>query len=780
VRNRHTVGAKDGLRVRRGQATISAGGGWHSPPRVGTYMKSVSAPTLPRPLEVGRIGEVVLRADGVPKVRGEFAYSSDLVAPGMLWGHTVRSPHAHARILAIDIAEAVTMPGVHAVLTHEDVPGAKTYGLEFRDQPVLAIDRVRYFGEPVVLVAAEHPEQARRAAEKVRVEYELLEPVTDMERATEGPELHPDSDRRHHGHRADDRPNVVRHIVIRHGDPGAEGEVSVSGVYETGIQDQAFLGPESGLAVPDGEGGIDIYVATQWLHVDRGQIAPCLALEPERVRVHLAGVGGAFGGREDVSMQIHGALLALHTNRPVKIVYSREESFTGHVHRHPSRIWAEHRATREGKLVCVRMRILLDGGAYASSSTAVCSNAASFACGPYAVPNALLEATALYTNNPPCGAMRGFGAVQTCFAAEAQMDKLAAELGLDPVELRLRNALGPGDTLPTGQRIEGSLPTEEVIRRAATLEPPPPEELPRDPLRLPGGAGNTTRGEGVRRGIGFAVGFKNLCFSEGFDDYCAARVRLFADGSAEVHCAAAEVGQGVSNVILQVARTELGIDDVRLAPSTTATVDSAGSTSASRQTMMVSGAVRDACRAALAERDARGGGEVDVERVYRHAPTSPLDPDTGQVTGERAHVAFGVCAMKVVVEVDVELGLTRVVWIGAAQEIGKAIDPRSVEGQIEGGIAQGLGLALMEEIQTRDGLITNASFTDYLIPTALDMPPVETVLIEDPEPAAPYGVKGVGEPPTVVATAAIVAALRAATGHALMRAPVRPDEIALA
>jgi CO/xanthine dehydrogenase Mo-binding subunit len=373
--------------------------------------------------------------------------------------------------------------------------------------------------------------------------------------------------------------------------------------------------------------------------------------------------------------------------------------------------------------------------------------------------------------------MRGFGAVQTCFAAEAQMDKLAAALGIDPIELRLRNALAPGDTLPTGQRIDGSLPVAEVIRQAAALEPPPPEELPRDPLRLPGGAGNTTRGEGVRRGIGFAAGFKNLCFSEGFDDYCAARVRLFDDGSAEIHCAAAEVGQGVSNVILQVARTELGIDDVRLAPHSTATVDSAGSTSASRQTMMVSGAVRDACRAALAERDARDGGEVDVERIYRHPLTSPLDPDTGQITGERAHVAFGACAMKVVAEVDVDLGLTRIVWIGVAQEIGKAIDPRAVEGQIEGGIAQGLGLALMEEIQTRDGLITNASFTDYLIPTTLDMPPVETVLIEEPEPNAAYGAKGVGEPPTVVATAAVVAALRSATGLELPRAPVRPDEI---
>src|SRR5205085_10814559 len=226
-------------------------------------------------------------------VQGQFAYSSDLNAAGMLWGHTLRSPHAHARVVSIDISQAVTMPGVHAVLTHEDVPGAKTYVLEFHDQPVLAIDRVRYFGEPVALVAAEHPEQARRAAAKVRVEYEPLELVTDMERATEGPELHPDSDTRHHGHRADDRPNVVRHILITHGNPETEGDVAVSGVYETGIQDQAFLGPESGLAVPDGEGGIDIYVATQWLHVDREHIAPCLGLEPERVPVHLAGRGGA-------------------------------------------------------------------------------------------------------------------------------------------------------------------------------------------------------------------------------------------------------------------------------------------------------------------------------------------------------------------------------------------------------------------------------------------------------------------------------------------------------
>jgi CO/xanthine dehydrogenase Mo-binding subunit len=738
---------------------------------------SVTAPRAT--LRVGKVGDRLLRDDAVPKVKGEFDYSSDLSAHGMLWGDTLRSPHAHARIVSIDLSKALSLAGIHAVLTHIDVPGRKTYGLEFPDQPVLAMERVRYVGEPVAIVAADHPEQARRALAAIEVEYEPLDPVVDMERALEQEPLHPDRPTMGHGYLDDPRPNVVRHLVIRHGEPETAGEVVVEGEYEVGIQDQAFLGPESGLAVPDGEGGVDIHVATQWLHVDRDQVAPCLALSTGQVRIHLAGVGGAFGGREDLSMQIHGALLALHTGRPVKMSYDREESFTGHVHRHPARMWCEHRATREGRITCVRMRILLDGGAYASSSTAVASNAASFAIGPYRVDNALLEATAVYTNNPPCGAMRGFGAVQTCFAAEAQMDRLAAELGIDPVELRLLNALEPGDSLPTGQVISGSLPTRDVIRRAAALPVPAEEPLPRDPLRLPGGAGNTTHGEGVRRGVGFALGFKNICYSEGFDDLCTARVVLGADGSAVVHSAAAEVGQGVTGVILQVARTELGTDDVTLAPSATASVGSAGSASASRMTWMAAGAVRDACRAALEERERRGGGEVDVERVYRHPRTTPLDPETGQITGERAHVALAVAAMRVVVEVDVELGLSRVVWVGTAQDVGRAVNPLAVEGQIEGGTAQGLGLALMEELVTRDGAILNASFTDYLIPTALDMPPVDIDLVEDPEPDAPYGAKGVGEPPTVVSTAAILSALRDATKRPLTRVPVRPDDICL-
>jgi CO/xanthine dehydrogenase Mo-binding subunit len=730
-----------------------------------------------RTLRRGTVVPAARRADAVPKVTGEFAYSSDLDAAGMLWGRTVRSPHAHARILSVDVSEARGMPGVHAVLTHEDVPGQKTYGLDFADQPVLAIDRVLYFGEAVAIVAADEPEQARRAAGAVRVEYEPLEPVTDPERATEMDPLHPDRPTMRHGYRDDPRPNVVRSMVVRRGDPDTLGEVVVEGVYDVGQQDQAFLGPESGIAIPDGEGGIDIHVATQWLHVDRDQVAPCLALEPDQVRIHLAGVGGAFGGREDLSMQLHAAMLALRTGRPVKIVYNREESFVGHIHRHPARIWAEHSATREGKLAGVRMRILIDGGAYASSSTHVLANACSFAYGPYAVDNVAIDGLAVYTNNPPCGAMRGFGAVQTCFAAEAQMDKLAAALDIDPIELRLLNALEPGGVLATGQVVMGSLPTREVIRRTAAIPLPEAEELPRDVIRLPGGAGNTTRGEGVRRGVGFAVGFKNICYSEGFDDYCTARVVLGEDGSAEVHCAAAEVGQGVTDVILQVARLELATEDVTLASGSTSRVGSAGSASASRMTWMAAGAVQTACRAAIEERERVGGGSVDVERVYRHPRTFPLDQETGQVTDGQAHVALALAAMRVVVEVDVELGLTRVVWIGTAQDVGNALNRVAVEGQIEGGTAQGLGLALMEEIQTRDGAITNASFTDYLIPTFLDMPPVLSELVEDPEPGAPYGLKGVGEPPTVVSTAAIVAALRDATGRDLARVPVRPDDI---
>jgi xanthine dehydrogenase D subunit len=744
----------------------------------------------------GGVGESVRRVDGVPKVKGEFAYGGDLWHDDMLFGHTLRSPHPHARIRSIDTSEALAGPGVHALLLADDVPGKRTYGLEFADQPVLAADEVLYAGQPIAVVAAETPELARRAVARIAVDYEVLPPVTDMEEA-----LSPDAPKlREWG-------NVLRHVRVVHGDPDAEADVWVEGYYETGMQDQAALGLEAGLAVPAEDGGVDLFVSTQWLHVDRKQIAPCLGLPEEKVRLSLAGVGGAFGSREDLHMQIHACMLALHTGRPVRITYDRAESFLAHVHRHPSRVWMRTGASRDGRLVSVGARVLVDGGAFASSSTAVIGNATTFAAGPYEVPNALLEGTAVYTNNPPCGAMRGFGAPQVCFAFEAQMDKLAKALAIDPVELRLMNAVATGSVLPTGQVINGSAPVRELIERARAV-PMPPHEPPglREPVTYPGGAGNVSRGESLKRGVGFAVGYKNVAYSEGFDDFHQARVTLWAgpDGPiAEVHSAGVECGQGLSTVMVQAARTELGIDDVQLHLADTE-VDSAGSTSASRQTLMGSGAVQLAARAVreeLFERVRASGqrGALSVEdgvihsdgaavgevidflkepvvatRLFRHRTTTALD-HLGQ--GD-VHVMFAFCAQRAVVEVDEELGLVRVVQVASAMDPGRSINPQGVEGQSEGGTAMGLGLAVLEEIQVHDGIIRNASFTDYLIPTILDMPPVVTEIVEAPEPDVPYGVKGAGENATIVATAAIVSALRDATGRELNRVPVRPEDLA--
>jgi xanthine dehydrogenase D subunit len=744
----------------------------------------------------GGIGDSPVRPDGTLKVKGEFAYSSDLWLDDALFGVTVRSPHPRARVVAIDISAALAVPGVHAVLTHEDVPGRKVYGLDHPDQPVLAIDEVRYQGEPVAILAADDPHTAKRAAERVVVTYEELPPLTDARRAVLGDDvepIHPDG-------------NVVRHQPIRRGDASsARADVVVVGEYEVGMQDQAFLGPESGLAVPAADGGVDLYVATQWLHVDREQIAPCLGLPEEKVRLTLAGVGGAFGAREDLSMQVHACLLALHTRRPVRMVYGREESFFGHVHRHPAWMRYEHGATHDGRLVYVKATIVLDGGAYASTTKAVVGNAASLGVGPYEVPHVEIDAYGARTNNPPCGAMRGFGAVQACFGYESQMDAMAAELGLDPLEFRARNAVSQGSVLATGQVIDSPAPLAEMLGRLGTLPPAPPRSTV-DLGDLPGGYGGTTRGEGVRRGVGYGVGIKNICFSEGFDDFATATVRVevvAGEPVAAVHTAAAEVGQGLVTLQAQIARTELGVQTVTVRPADT-TVGSAGSSSASRQSYMTGGAVKAACeavRARIAELVGRpaadvqlaGGkvlsvasgvladlaevlGEAVVEQtvVFRHRPTVPLDPVTGQ---GGSHVQLALCVHRATVDVDVELGLVKVVELAAVQDVGRVMNRVSLEGQIQGGTAQGLGLAIMEELVVTDGAVRNPSFTDYLIPTILDMPPMVMEILEYPDPHAPYGLRGAGEPPTLSSTPAIVAAIRAATGLPLRRVPVRPEHL---
>ncbi|GAA2613055.1 xanthine dehydrogenase family protein molybdopterin-binding subunit [Streptomyces tubercidicus] len=772
------------------------------------------------------IGESTLRPDGTLKVTGEFAYSSDMWHEDMLWGFTLRSTVAHAEIVSIDTAEALATPGVYSVLTYDDLPtDVKNYGLEIQDTPVLAHGKVRHHGEPVALVAADHPETARRAAAKIRIEYAELPLVTDEATATaEGaPLVHEHRTDHHIGHVP--HPNIVHRQPIIRGnaaEAAKKADVIVSGEYVFGMQDQAFLGPESGLAVPGEDGGVDLYVATQWLHSDLRQIAPVLGLPEEKVRMTLSGVGGAFGGREDLSMQIHACLLALRTGKPVKIVYNRFESFFGHVHRHPAKLWYEHGATKDGKLTHLKCRIVLDGGAYASASPAVVGNASSLAVGPYVVDDVDIEAIALYSNNPPCGAMRGFGAVQACFAYEAQMDKVAKKLGMDPVEFRQLNAMEQGTIMPTGQPVDSPAPVAELLRRVKAMPLPPEQQwltagAGADVRALPGGLSNTTHGEGVVRGVGYAVGIKNVGFSEGFDDYSTARVRMEVVGGepvATVHTAMAEVGQGGVTVHAQIARTELGVQQVTIQPADTQ-VGSAGSTSASRQTYVTGGAVKNTCEHvreqvlgigrrkfgtyhpawATAELLLEGGkvvtdgGEVlatladvlegeavDLELEWRHRPTEPLDLRTGQGNG---HVQYSFAAHRAVVEVDTELGLVKVIELACAQDVGKALNPLSVVGQIQGGTTQGLGVAVMEEIivDPKTAKVKNPSFTDYLIPTILDTPTIPVDVLELADEHAPYGLRGIGEAPTLSSTPAVLAAIRDATGLELNKTPVRPEHL---
>jgi xanthine dehydrogenase D subunit len=747
----------------------------------------------------GRLGDSPVRPDGIAKAQGWFAFSGDLSADGVLWGATLRSPHPHARIVGIDVTPAWKIDGVAAIVTAADVPGKATYGLISSDQPVFASDVVRYVGEPIAAVAADHPETCRRALDAIVVEYEVLPALTDPERAIDGSHapIHPSG-------------NVIRHQRIVTGDQSLTGEVVVEGTYELGMQDQAFLGLEAALALPDpGGAGVELFVATQWLHEDRAQIAACLDLDREKVRLTLGGVGGAFGAREDISLQVHTCLLALRTSRAVRMAYSREESFLGHVHRHPAKIWMRHHATAEGRLQRVEARFVLDGGAYASTSSAVLTNAVTHTQGPYKCANATVDGYAVRSNNLPCGAMRGFGVVQACFAHEGQMDKLAAACGLDPVEIRLLNAMETGDALITGQVIENVAPVAECIRVTSQLPLPdaPVGGLDGDPMHLPGGAGLTADASHIRRGIGWGVSIKNLMYSEGFDDYSTARCRL-ADGVASLKFATSEVGQGFVVLAQQIARSVIGVDEVVLEPIDT-TIGSAGSTSASRQTWMSGGAVDGACRLVrerlfehvgaihdidpirlaidgrdvidtmgslrVAVTDASAGVVFEETFEHHHRPTEELDANGHG----NCHTAFAFVAHRAVVDVDPDLGLVKVVQIATAQDVGVALNPVSVIGQIEGGIAQGLGLAVMEEIVLTDGHVRNASFTDYLLPTMLDMPPVVAAMVEHPDPMAPLGAKGVGEPPCISSTPAIVAAIRDAIGKDLHRVPVRPADICL-
>ncbi|MFD4999860.1 molybdopterin cofactor-binding domain-containing protein [Streptomyces buecherae] len=750
---------------------------------------------VPGPPAPHGLGVSVPPLDSIAKTQGVFPYAADLWAEGLLWAAVLRSPHPHARIVSIDTTAAAAMPGVRTVVTHADVPGDAAHGRKVLDRPVFAAELVRHHGEPIAAVAADHPDTARLAAAAIAVEYEVLDPVTDPEQAFSAEPLHPDG-------------NLIRHIPLSYGDPSVVGDVIVEGVYRIGRQDPAPIGAEAGLAVPRPDGGVELYTASTDPHADRDLAAACYGLPPELVKVVVTGVPGAMGEREDAGMLLPLGLLALRTGHPVKLAATRVESFLGHAHRHPTLLRYRHHADAEGTLLKVEAQILLDAGAYADTSADALAAAVSFACGPYVVPHAFIEGWAVRTNNPPSGHVRGEGAMQVCAAYEGQMDKLAAKLGLDPAELRMRNVMATGDLLPTGQTVTCPAPVADLLT-AVRDEPLP--ALPGDDADadegewlLPGGPDGAGDPQAVRRGVGYGLGMVHMLGAEGTDEVSTATVKV--QGSvATVVCAAVETGQGFSTLARQIVQETLGVEEVHIAPVDT-DQPPAGPAARGRHTWVSGGAVERAAKMVrtqllqpLAHKfgmstelltiadgkitsydgvlsttvaEALEGKELWATAQCRPHPTEPLD-DSGQ--GD-AYVGLAFCAIRAVVDVDVELGAVRVVELTVAQDVGRALNPRQLRARIEAGVTQGIGAALSENLRTSRGIVRHPDLTGYALPTALDVPDIKIVkLIEERDVVAPFGAKAVSAVPVVTSPAAIASAVRAATGRPVGRLPIRPQ-----
>ena len=732
------------------------------------------------------VGASRRRPEAGAKVRGEFEFAPDVVEPGMLWGATLRSPHPYARLIRVDLNPAKAMAGVHAVLGGWDVPDNR-YGAIQRDKPVLADEVVTYVGEPIAIVAAEDPEIARRALDAIVVEYEILDPIVDALEAL-------------------DQGRIYRHVEYTAGDPSVVGEVQAEGVYTTPRQDHSFLAPDGGIAKPDGRGGVIITGATQWVHSDRAQVAASLGLPPERVLVINSGIGGSFGGRFVLSWQVHGALLAIHTERPVKFLYTREETFLARYHRHPTRIWVRHHATKDGMLVKIEAKVVVEDGPYVNTASPGIGNACTLLQGPYRIPNAQIEGWAVGTNNGMAGSLRGFGVVEPLYASESNLDNLARVLGMDGAELRRRNAMEQGDVWTFGQRMDAPAPIRELID--ASTQPPLPSPLADDTpaIRLPGGIATPTRPRDIVRGVGTSAVAKNVCLSEGAPVNSTALVTL-RNGEAVIECAAAEVGQGFKTIAEQLVQSTLGVTRVTITGSDTGMAD--GSTTDGQQQTMTSGAAVQQAAATVKQRFLRfvsreyGHAEADLDMRDDHVvltdgtrlmsvsdagmnlvfrATERFEQRTtteleNRASGLPIHVAFNFSANRCTLDVDLELGLVRVVRMDIAQDVGCVVNPAQASGQIEGGNLMGMGMALMEEFPYVNGVPTRRTWDDYLVPTIIDAPEIDVTFFENPEPGIPYGMRGIAELPHVQGPPAVLAALRSATGLALPSIPATPEVI---
>jgi len=652
---------------------------------------------------------------------------------------------------------------------------------------VLADTEVNYVGEPVALVAAKDLETARRALDAIVVEYEIGTPVVDPIEARDDGKLY-------------------RHVHYTSGDPDIVGDVVVEGEYTTARQDHSFLGLDGGLAQPDGRGGVRLIGASQWVHSDCRQVAAALGLPPERVHVVNSGVGGAFGGRFALSWQIHGALLAMHTEKPVKMVYTRQEAFLARFHRQPSTIWVRHHATADGQLVKLEARVLLENGPYSNTAAITVGNACSLIQGPYEIPNAHIEGWSVATNNGMTGSLRGFSVVEPIFASESNLDRLAAALDMDPVELRRKNALHEGDMWMFNQLQNRPTPVEEVLAGVQAMAPADSSGAHTEATDLPGGIGTPTTPADIVRGTATVAAAKNVCLSEGAPVSSTALVTL-RDGKAVVECAAAEVGQGFKSIAIQLTQSVLGVTDVAITGSDTHMAEAA-TTDGQQQTMTSGAAVARAAetvkdrfltfysreygvpRAGLdivddhvvdshgqpmhSVAEAGRGLAFRATEIFTQRQTKPLED---RQAGEPMHVTFNFSSCRANVEVDADLGLVRVVQLDVTQDVGAVVNPAQARGQIAGGLLMGLGLAVMEQMPYVDGTPQAINWESYFVPTFMDAPRINVNFVTVPEPGIPFGVKGIAELPHVQGPPAVLAAIRAATGKLLPDAPATPSRI---
>lgn len=734
------------------------------------------------------IGQSMVRIDAEGKVTGRTLYPGDINRPEQTYMKILFAQRPHAIIKRIDTHRAEELEGVLAVFTARDVP-MNEYGLIMNDQPVLCgpgstkpyADRVRFVGDQVALVIAESEAIAAKARDLIVVDYEDLPVVTNPLEA-----MRPDSVQLH----PDRGSNIFCHYRIRKGEiAGAfeQSDVIVEGYYRTPAQEHAYLQPEAGIAYIDEEGRVTVEVAGQWTHEDQKQIAHALDLPLDRVRVIYPAIGGAFGGREDMSIQIVLALAAWRLsqrgiNRPVKIVWSREESIIGHHKRHPYYLRARWGATSEGKVIAAQMEVIADGGAYAYTSTKVLGNTTLMCTGPYDIANVAVDSYAVYTNNIPGGAFRGFGGPQGAFAAEMQMNRLAEKLGIDAVEIRLRNVLKEGALMSVGTPLPKGVSIANVIEecaRKAEWRPGPggwSRFMENDALlKLPDKEPETH----LKHGIGFACAFKNVGFSFGFPEQCWATIELHGGAEIErvvLHHAGADVGQGAHTVMAQMAAEAVGVpvEKVELIVSDTTKTDNSGSSSASRMTFMAGNAIRGAADKALARWRAEERPAIATYQ-YRPPATTPYDPETGY---SMPNFSYGYVAQAVWVEVDTETGFVRLLKVISADDVGKAINPRQIEGQIEGAVVQAAGYAILENFVQKDGYVQTQHLSTYLIPTVLDIPErVDSLILEYPDPIGPWGVRGMAEMPYLPLAPAVMAGVHHATGVWFEEFPLTPERV---